>query len=272
MQASTSRRYSPGASPARVIGSVAFWFIFLFAISAAIGALKIPALTRVHRAGPGVPAQHHRRAADLRDRRRARRRRRRRRPTSSWATPPPARWSATVGPGADHGHRPVHDPRPAAHRAADRDDHLRRRCSSCSRSPARWPSASVAATSRPRCSARPTTRAAQRRPGQAGRAEGQGARPRAGRGRGARRKPRSERHGRTAVRRRSDHGASNHRRHRTREDGTRCPHRKPSPSGAAATPSTATATRSARSTRSTSTRRPASRSGWRSGPACSARR
>jgi Conserved TM helix len=38
-------RLSPGASPARLIGAVTFWFIFLFAISAAIGALKIPALT-----------------------------------------------------------------------------------------------------------------------------------------------------------------------------------------------------------------------------------
>ena len=38
-------KVSPGASPARLIGSVAFWFIFLFAISAAIGALKIPALS-----------------------------------------------------------------------------------------------------------------------------------------------------------------------------------------------------------------------------------
>jgi hypothetical protein len=38
-------KVSPGASPAKLIGSVAFWFIFLFAISAAIGALKIAALT-----------------------------------------------------------------------------------------------------------------------------------------------------------------------------------------------------------------------------------
>ena len=38
-------RVSPGASPSRLIGAVAFWFVFLFAISAAIGALKIPALT-----------------------------------------------------------------------------------------------------------------------------------------------------------------------------------------------------------------------------------
>jgi hypothetical protein len=36
---------SPGARPSRLIGSVAFWFIFLFALSAAIGALKIPALS-----------------------------------------------------------------------------------------------------------------------------------------------------------------------------------------------------------------------------------
>jgi hypothetical protein len=38
-------RLSPGASPAKLIGAVAFWFVFLFAISAAIGALKIPALS-----------------------------------------------------------------------------------------------------------------------------------------------------------------------------------------------------------------------------------
>ena len=38
-------RVSPGASPSRLIASVAFWFIFLFVLSAAIGALKIPAVT-----------------------------------------------------------------------------------------------------------------------------------------------------------------------------------------------------------------------------------
>ena len=38
-------RVSPGARPSHLIGAVAFWFIFLFALSAAIGALKIPALT-----------------------------------------------------------------------------------------------------------------------------------------------------------------------------------------------------------------------------------
>jgi hypothetical protein len=38
-------RVSPDASPSRLIGAVAYWFIFLFAISAAIGALKIAALT-----------------------------------------------------------------------------------------------------------------------------------------------------------------------------------------------------------------------------------
>src|SRR5919112_3681770 len=39
-------RVSPGASPANLIGAVAFWFVFLFAVSAAIGALKIPALSQ----------------------------------------------------------------------------------------------------------------------------------------------------------------------------------------------------------------------------------
>ncbi|MDP8943179.1 MAG: hypothetical protein M3N16_03565 [Actinomycetota bacterium] len=38
-------RISPGASPSAFIGSVAFWFIFIFVLSAAIGALKIPAVT-----------------------------------------------------------------------------------------------------------------------------------------------------------------------------------------------------------------------------------
>ncbi len=39
-------RVSPGAQPSHLIGAVAYWFIFLFAISAAIGALKIPALSQ----------------------------------------------------------------------------------------------------------------------------------------------------------------------------------------------------------------------------------
>jgi hypothetical protein len=38
-------RVSPDAHPSRLIGLVAFWFIFIYAIAAAIGALKIPALT-----------------------------------------------------------------------------------------------------------------------------------------------------------------------------------------------------------------------------------
>jgi Conserved TM helix len=38
-------KVSPGASPSKLIAAVAFWFIFLFAVSAAIGALKIPTLT-----------------------------------------------------------------------------------------------------------------------------------------------------------------------------------------------------------------------------------
>ncbi|MBV9941588.1 MAG: mechanosensitive ion channel [Solirubrobacterales bacterium] len=38
-------RMSPGARPSRLVGLVAFWFIFIYAIAAAVGALKIPALT-----------------------------------------------------------------------------------------------------------------------------------------------------------------------------------------------------------------------------------
>jgi hypothetical protein len=38
-------KVSPGASPSKLVGSIAFWFIFVFVLSAAIGALKIPAVT-----------------------------------------------------------------------------------------------------------------------------------------------------------------------------------------------------------------------------------
>jgi Mechanosensitive ion channel, conserved TM helix len=38
-------KFSPGASPARLVGAVAFWLIFIFALTAAIGALQIPAVT-----------------------------------------------------------------------------------------------------------------------------------------------------------------------------------------------------------------------------------
>ncbi|HWH92405.1 MAG TPA: hypothetical protein VNT03_00975 [Baekduia sp.] len=38
-------RVSPDASPSRLIGRIAFWFVFLFALSAGIAALGIPALT-----------------------------------------------------------------------------------------------------------------------------------------------------------------------------------------------------------------------------------
>jgi hypothetical protein len=38
-------RASPGARPSRLVGAIAFWFIFLYAIAVAVGALKIPALT-----------------------------------------------------------------------------------------------------------------------------------------------------------------------------------------------------------------------------------
>jgi hypothetical protein len=38
-------RVSPGAQPSRLVATVAFWFIFIYAIAAAVGALKIPTLT-----------------------------------------------------------------------------------------------------------------------------------------------------------------------------------------------------------------------------------
>lgn len=38
-------RVTPGASPANGIGRLAFWIIFVFVLTAAIGALKIPAVT-----------------------------------------------------------------------------------------------------------------------------------------------------------------------------------------------------------------------------------
>jgi small-conductance mechanosensitive channel len=38
-------KLSPDASPSRLVGSIAFWFVFLGAVSLAVSALKIPALT-----------------------------------------------------------------------------------------------------------------------------------------------------------------------------------------------------------------------------------
>jgi len=38
-------KVSPGAKPSNLVGAVVFWLIFLFVLSAAIGALKIPAVT-----------------------------------------------------------------------------------------------------------------------------------------------------------------------------------------------------------------------------------
>jgi hypothetical protein len=38
-------RVSPGGRPSRFVGGIAFWLIFLYALTAAIGALKIPAVT-----------------------------------------------------------------------------------------------------------------------------------------------------------------------------------------------------------------------------------
>ena len=38
-------KVSPGASPSKLVGSIAFWFLFLGTVSLAVSALKIPALT-----------------------------------------------------------------------------------------------------------------------------------------------------------------------------------------------------------------------------------
>jgi hypothetical protein len=38
-------KLSPGASPSKLVGTVGFWLIFLFVLSAAISALRIPAVT-----------------------------------------------------------------------------------------------------------------------------------------------------------------------------------------------------------------------------------
>ena len=38
-------KVSPGASPSKLVGQIAFWFLFLGAVSLAVSALKIPALT-----------------------------------------------------------------------------------------------------------------------------------------------------------------------------------------------------------------------------------
>jgi hypothetical protein len=39
------KKVSPDGKPSHIVGGVAFWLIFLFALSAAVGALKIPAVT-----------------------------------------------------------------------------------------------------------------------------------------------------------------------------------------------------------------------------------
>lgn len=38
-------KVSPGGRPSHIVGGIAFWFIFLYAVVAALGALKIPAVT-----------------------------------------------------------------------------------------------------------------------------------------------------------------------------------------------------------------------------------
>jgi hypothetical protein len=117
-------RVSPGSRPSHLIGTVAFWFVFLFAISAAVGALKIAALTAfiatvqgylpniiaavlifviaaVVAGTVGVAVQ------------------------KLMGDTPTGKLVGTIVPGPRAGHRPVHGPRPAEHRPADRDHHVR---------------------------------------------------------------------------------------------------------------------------------------------------
>jgi len=118
-------KISPGASPSALIAGVVFWLIFLFVLSAAIGALKIPAVTvfmnqvlsylpnvivavlifviagAIAGAAGGPRGQDDGRHADRQDRRHG-------------------------GPGADHDHRRIHDPHPAPHRSGDRGGDLHR--------------------------------------------------------------------------------------------------------------------------------------------------
>ena len=88
----------PGASAANGIARVVFWLIFIFFITAAIGALGIPAATGFMNDVMALPAQRHRGDPHLRRRRAALGCHRRRGGRASWATPRPARSSATVAP------------------------------------------------------------------------------------------------------------------------------------------------------------------------------
>ena len=116
---------APDFSPSKLIGAIAFWFIFLGAISIAVSQLGIPALNTFVASIAAYLPNVDRRAADLRGRRRGRRgHRRSRRPHDGRH---PDRQDRRLGrPRAGDGDRDVHDPQPAPDRPGDRDDHLRR--------------------------------------------------------------------------------------------------------------------------------------------------
>jgi hypothetical protein len=117
-------KVAPTSKPSRTIGAIAFWFVFLGAISIAVSQLGIAALTDFVAAiaaylpnvvaailifviaGAIAPPSAGSSPAP-------------------WATRRPARSSAPSCRAGD-GDRDVHDPQPAADRAGDRDDHLRR--------------------------------------------------------------------------------------------------------------------------------------------------
>src|SRR3954452_8952919 len=155
-----------------------------------------PRVEPVHRAGSGVPAEHHRRRADLRDRRCARRRRRRG-GTQADGGHADRQDRARRRPRADPRDRDLHGPRPAQHRAADRDDHVR----GAARHARPRRRAGVRAR-RPRGRGRPAPyrlrqRPAEQGPGQARHGAGQA--PRRARGRPARGPCRDRRQRRVAL-------------------------------------------------------------------------
>ena len=61
-----AEKVSPGSKPSRLIGAVAFWLIFVFVLSAAIGALRHPRRDHLHEPGARLPAERDRGRRDLR--------------------------------------------------------------------------------------------------------------------------------------------------------------------------------------------------------------
>ena len=116
-------KLSPNASPSRLVGSIAFWFLFLGAVSLAVSALKIPALTNfvatIYGYLPNVIAAViifalagaiAAAVAGL--------------VTKVMGDTPTGKPRRLGGADPDHGDRRVHDPQPARDCARDRDHHL----------------------------------------------------------------------------------------------------------------------------------------------------